>query len=346
MSYFRGILKRGEEGRAVGKYTEIFIRKIIENRELVCPKGCQVICDFKRKVMLKPLLEKLTCTTILLQIKNFSSNIVAFTRNPPWIRLVDSRGSSYEEQKICAFCENFAQARYEPTIQTHGIHELLDGTVVRFLLFFPQIPPRAKASRLLVETRVWSDHMRTSLSRGDIFDIEIVEKSIIQKVTSMTEPRIRQYRLSQDLSQLPRIRIGVSRKMEQRLENKFRKILIQRLGKVPYDAMTKFRFESEDFRFLPYDEVLRTIKTLAEDIITCEEAKLPPPRLALPKPGYKRPKHSWLIEDRKIFSENELLMESYCEECSNYGILRYTEGLYLCKTCRESLRVSRAPLLD
>jgi len=181
---------------------------------------------------------------------------------------------------------------------------------------------------------------------SDISHNDVRKESMTKKNIASPTSRIRKYRLSQDLSQLPRMRISASHKIEKRLVNKFRKILIQRLGEVPYDAMTKFRFESEDLRFLPYEEALETVKALAEDIIRREEAKLPHLRLTLPKPRYKRPKYSELIEDRNIFSENELLMEGYCEECLNYGKLVYINGLYLCESCRESLRTSYDPSLD
>lgn len=46
------------------------------------------------------------------------------------------------------------------------------------------------------------------------------------------------------------------------------------------------------------------------------------------------------------FAETELIMEGYCEECSNYDRLIYVDGLYLCETCREFLRGSRAQELD
>jgi len=48
------------------------------------------------------------------------------------------------------------------------------------------------------------------------------------------------------------------------------------------------------------------------------------------------PKRTWFsADDRRIFSSEDLIIEGYCEECFNYGILYYCNGLYLCSTCRD-----------
>ena len=46
--------------------------------------------------------------------------------------------------------------------------------------------------------------------------------------------------------------------------------------------------------------------------------------------------YTWPLEDRDIFSISEIRVKGYCEECSNYGLLHYTDGLYLCENCRHS----------
>jgi len=47
-----------------------------------------------------------------------------------------------------------------------------------------------------------------------------------------------------------------------------------------------------------------------------------------------------------VFTESQLIIDGYCEECSNYDRLIYVNGLYLCETCRECLRCSRTPEFD
>ena len=46
--------------------------------------------------------------------------------------------------------------------------------------------------------------------------------------------------------------------------------------------------------------------------------------------------HKIILKKKKIniFSEKEMIMEGYCEDCSNYGELQYRDGLYLCSNCR------------
>jgi len=61
-----------------------------------------------------------------------------------------------------------------------------------------------------------------------------------------------------------------------------------------------------------------------------------PPRIETPQISRVTylPKYSWTMEDRKIFSIDEMQIKGYCEGCSNYGALSYENGLYLCPTCR------------
>jgi len=61
-----------------------------------------------------------------------------------------------------------------------------------------------------------------------------------------------------------------------------------------------------------------------------------PPRSEIPHVSevVYLPRYTWTMEDREIFSIYDMQMQGYCEECSNYGVLRYKDGLYLCANCR------------
>jgi hypothetical protein len=50
----------------------------------------------------------------------------------------------------------------------------------------------------------------------------------------------------------------------------------------------------------------------------------------------KRRCPSWTIEDRRLFSPREIEMEGYCEECQNFGVLTFSDGLYRCSICLNS----------
>lgn len=45
---------------------------------------------------------------------------------------------------------------------------------------------------------------------------------------------------------------------------------------------------------------------------------------------------SWTIEDRRLFSPHEIEVEGYCEECQNFTMLTFSDGLYRCSTCLNS----------
>jgi len=239
-----------------GQNIEIIIEELIENREFICPKECQYLCDFKRKVGSVFLSEKLTCTTLLLQVKNVSAGIVLLPKDPPWIVLVDSLGNFYRAQEACSPCKVFALNKYGATTTTNEFLELLEGQSIKFLLFFPRVPFRGSVSNIYVSTFIFTNHSRTTLKAGDFFFIKIIKGQTFQK---------------------------------------------EEAPEVQY----------EEQRYSKY-------------IFT-------PPR-----------------EELNIFAftEKEIIMEGYCEECSNYDRLLYVNGLYLCETCRECLRASHAPEFD
>jgi len=45
---------------------------------------------------------------------------------------------------------------------------------------------------------------------------------------------------------------------------------------------------------------------------------------------------TWPLGDGPFFSISEIHVKGYCEECSNYGLLHYTDGVYLCENCTYS----------
>jgi hypothetical protein len=87
---------------------------------------------------------------------------------------------------------------------------------------------------------------------------------------------------------------------------------------------------------LPWESVDYGIK---RDVFDVSQRSYTP---EMPIPHIQKPKYLRLrsqlfygvADDRTLFSSKDMLIEGYCEECSNYGILCYNDGLYLCPTCK------------
>jgi hypothetical protein len=311
-------------------YLELSIHKIEEDCKFCCPTDCRTLCEFKKKFMANPIQDGFTFTTVMLQLRNMSSETLIFAESPPWISLVDTYGRSYSEQQVCEACGNFVCSCYGDTTKTKNIGQLKKDAEAKLFLFFPQLPFGTKVSKLHIETSILNGLALDQLGWGDIFDVEIkqtiktsptlmdfpmklslndrrndvraskdtgtLEPYIKEHVEHVIDPQLQQYRLRQDLSKLPKVRITPIHEIERIRRDVFKEDAIEELD--------------------------------AEKVSDVS----PVPRL-LPRPK----RNLWTAEDRKIFTLGEMMREhmGYCEECENFGPLLYTDGLLLCENCRE-----------
>ena len=108
---------------------------------------------------------------------------------------------------------------------------------------------------------------------------------------------------------------------ESRLRDEFKVYLTRVLGRVPRDAMAEFRLELDAAKILPYEEALKVVTKLADDIIA-REVK-PPPPVVKPPPPVAPWNHTEMMklwwEIRPIFEATGIDPALYREEA--FGIM-------------------------
>jgi len=141
-----------------GKYFELKIECIDENIKFLCPSGCSDLrnCGFKRDLRNMPREKSLSCTIVLLNVKNIAKQPLNFCTSGTYCKAIDSMGTLYQTSFLDSFSQRFCWAHMPNDFscwvsQQYGHSyatrtEIPDGAVARFVLYFPPIP---KGSRIV-----------------------------------------------------------------------------------------------------------------------------------------------------------------------------------------------------
>jgi Ribonuclease G/E len=79
-----------------------------------------------------------------------------------------------------------------------------------------------------------------------------------------------------------RLKVAVTSEQLKRLEDIFRATIYRELGRVPRAAMSLFNAELDAVRRMPYEEAVKAVKKLAEEVIKIEREKAQPARAHWP----------------------------------------------------------------
>jgi hypothetical protein len=234
--------EKRKETKVAGSFLELSLQKIEEDCKFSCPKHCQRICEYKERFTNEPVRDGFVFTAIMMQLRNISSKTMVFLESPIWIRIFDTNNNPYFIQEICKPCEDFIQERYSGIKTTKNVRQLSKGAEADFYLFFPKLPTGAKAAKLRIESWIEDELARGHNWSGDIFVVWIglmenrdtkLEDFPMEVAPNKNEKPMRpfkseqviaeepnargnieptlnmyaQYRLRQNLSELPLIRI-------------------------------------------------------------------------------------------------------------------------------------------
>jgi hypothetical protein len=328
------IWEKGKETKVTGSHLELVLQKIDESSKFSCPKHCQRICAYKKRFTNEPIQDGFIFTTIMLQLRNTSSETLVFSESPTWISLFDTNNSSYSIQEVCKLCEDFIQERYGGTKTTKNVRQLREGAEANFFLFFPKLRIGAKAAKLRIESWIEKEFTSGHNWGGDIFVVWIgltekrntkLEDFPMEVAPNKNKKLERPFRSEQVVAQEPSAKDDIEPTLN--LYSQYR--LRQNLSELPL------------IRIKPVAEIERTEHDVLKQIELVEESaedRETEPTMVL-RPMRPRRRYYWSIEDRRIFTYREMMSEhnGYCEGCENYGSLFYSEGLFLCRTCRDLL---------
>jgi tetratricopeptide (TPR) repeat protein len=163
---------------------EMTLLHVAENQEFVCPDSCSYFkeqyrpdeCRCPKGLFMsqRPVpIEKMICTTVLVKIKNISSQTIHIYKSH--FHILDSSRNQYDAPLSYrqALCDELL--RTLPPQYKNKDFDLCDDAQAIFLMCFPQLPPETKVIRLKYEG---GDFKREKL------DIKIAPKDKVEEAQS------------------------------------------------------------------------------------------------------------------------------------------------------------------
>jgi len=162
---------------AKGKYSEMTILHVVENNEFQCPKTCtyydrqddHLFCPKSNLMTLDFVKDRLVCTTVLVRVKNVSSQLLAL--EPRSFLAFDSFGNQYIGKSLCFELHPKKYARLGDGYSS-DTNKLYGNAQVTCLLCFPQLPSDSKIVRMVYENRVYTE--LGYITRVETQDIKII----------------------------------------------------------------------------------------------------------------------------------------------------------------------------
>jgi len=157
---------------AKGKYSEITILHVVENNEFQCPKTCMyydkrdhLICPKSNLMTLDFVKDRLVCTTVLVRVKNVSSQLLAL--EPRRFLAFDSFGNQYIGKSLCSELHPKKYVRIGD-MSLNDTNKLYSNAQVICLLCFPQLPSDSKIVRMIYENWVSTELGRKHVETQEI----------------------------------------------------------------------------------------------------------------------------------------------------------------------------------
>ena len=171
---YHKIITEKLEGSYEGKFSRISILGVYKNHQFECPKHCFLYpnrkeCIHKQHLMINPAEDILVCTIIYAEIESLmpadeKGRVLCIREGEN--TMFDSKGISYGlDKKICypligqarqKFGTFFYKSQDPMTVPLH------EGTKVRVILVFPQIPEKEEVGGLIINLwRGYSEKIET-----------------------------------------------------------------------------------------------------------------------------------------------------------------------------------------